>query len=140
MKTKILLRWVVLLLILRAGPCIAAHLTFDLNDFSLTGSIAKRKVEMFPDARSFPRTNGVQVITADYFTFTTSTNGTYTRSNVTAGIYRVVVTGPTTPTTFYITVPVTTNLVQVSAIFGVNVGNLMYDDGYGSGGFLAPNP
>lgn len=130
----------IFLSLLFAASCFAAHVAFDLNDFSITGAIAKRKVEMFPDSRSFPRTNGNLVITADYYTFQTSAQGTYTRSNVTAGIYRCVVHGPNTKTTVYITVPVTTNTVDASAIFGVNVGSLMYDDGFGSGGLIIPNP
>lgn len=117
----------------------AAHLTFDLNDFNISGSIANRKIEMFPDARSFPRTSGGRTITADYRTFNTDTNGGYVMSNVVSGIYRLAVWGPTArPTTFYITVPNTTNMVQVDEIFGVNTGSLLYDNGLGGGGELLP--
>lgn len=120
-------------LLLITGYCHAANLSFDLNDLGLSGSLGNRRVYVHPDPSYFPKQSGGELITVDSRNFLTSTNGTYTLSNVVQGVYRVEIVGPTAfppkpNTVFRIEVPQTTSTIEVDDYIVIPTGFLLFDD------------
>jgi hypothetical protein len=110
------------ILLLSCGTLWAAHLSFDMSDLGQS-AISQRRVYVHPE--STPRAESGEIITSDSKTFVTTTNGTYTLSNVVQGVYRIEIIGPTaTPpkpnTIFRITVPDTNIVVEVDTLITVN--------------------
>ena len=107
------------LLLLSLAPARAAHVQFNLSDFT-TGPLTNRQVYLQP-TNSTPRASGSAIITSDRLTFHTSpTNGSFIASNVVSSTYFVTVRGPFIDTVFTITVPDTNALLNAKDLLSVN--------------------
>ena len=105
-------------ILLFASVCLvgfAADVRFNLRDFLSTAQpLVRRTVEVQP--QSSPFANSTNVIISEVRFFNTGTAGEFTATNMTEGVYRVLVYGPTRTNIFRISVPDYSGSTNASAM------------------------
>lgn len=110
------------------GLVFGATVTFNLTDFlGTTQTLQRKTVEIVP--LSTVRGSGETVVLSEKRTFSTGTNGVFTATNMSYGLYRVSVVGNSS-STFRILVPETSsNLLASDLIHNGPIGVLHSEDG-----------
>lgn len=108
--------------------CRAANVTFNLADFT-TKVITNRVVFITP--KSTPKSNPIDLILSrDRKTYVSDTNGTFTVTNMTYGLYQCQLQGPFAKTEFRIYVTDTNGTLNASDLLVSSAENgLDTDDG-----------
>lgn len=114
---------------LLAGNVFAANVTFNLTDFIGTVQTLQRR-QVVVEPRSTVKSNSTNAVMSERRFFNTGTNGIFTATNMTDGLYRVSVMGLNNTSVFHVNIPSTNGTLQASDyLITLATGALETEDG-----------